>query len=233
MSFIMGIFKKKSIWRSHLGSCLTGVWEGMCSEEIPLGVEAKPSCLIQKVSKTIQQFGLKKSICDHTMFYKTSKVGAILFLVYVDDIDLFYQDFLAYHISYERLRKYVLHLLAKIRKLEVNLIVLQWFPMCIVRQRKMIILMVLKYNKLVGKLNYLTYSLLANLCLHPQSNIGWCQSRSYVTCKKLWSMAYYTTIMGILLLNVESKIDRSTTRYCVFVSENLVSWKSKKQNVAS
>lgn len=92
MSFIKGIFKKKSIWRSHLGSCLRGVWEGMCSEEIPLGVEAKPSCLIRKVSKTIQQFGLKKSNCDHTMFYKRSEVGAILFLVYVDDIVITWND---------------------------------------------------------------------------------------------------------------------------------------------
>lgn len=39
-----------------------------------------------RFSEVIQEFGMKKSKCDHSVFYQQSEVGLILLVVYVDDI---------------------------------------------------------------------------------------------------------------------------------------------------
>nr|CAD1837447.1 unnamed protein product [Ananas comosus var. bracteatus] len=40
----------------------------------------------KRFSEVVQEFGMKKSKCDHSVFYRHSETGIILLVVYVDDI---------------------------------------------------------------------------------------------------------------------------------------------------
>ena len=50
------------------------------------GLKQSPRAWFGKFSEVIQQFGLQKSRCDHSVFYRKSDAGIILLVVYVDDI---------------------------------------------------------------------------------------------------------------------------------------------------
>lgn len=63
-------------------------------------------CLMQnshvwfdKFSKIVCEFRLKKSKCDHLIFYRQSTADIILIIVYFDDIVITRNDMQEYHLS--------------------------------------------------------------------------------------------------------------------------------------
>lgn len=60
------------------------------------GLKTEPSSWFGKFSEALQVFGLKKSNCDHTMFYKHFEGGIILLMVYVDYIVIIGSDVCMY-----------------------------------------------------------------------------------------------------------------------------------------
>ncbi|WRX19899.1 Reverse transcriptase [Theobroma cacao] len=50
------------------------------------GLKQSLRAWFDKFSEPVQELGMKKSKCDHSVFYRQSEVGIILLLVYVDDI---------------------------------------------------------------------------------------------------------------------------------------------------
>ncbi|KAK3038414.1 hypothetical protein RJ639_030580 [Escallonia herrerae] len=49
-------------------------------------LKQSPRAWFGKFSEVVQKFGLQKSKCDHSVFYRKSAAGVILLVVYVDDI---------------------------------------------------------------------------------------------------------------------------------------------------
>ncbi|EOY03970.1 Cysteine-rich RLK (RECEPTOR-like protein kinase) 8, putative [Theobroma cacao] len=107
-----------------------------------------------------------------------------------------------------------------------------------------------KYRRLVGKLNYLTMtrpniaysvSIVSQFMSAPTIN-HWaaleqilCYLKGAPRCGLFYENHGHTNIECFSDADwAGSKSDkRFTTRYCVFIGGNLVSWKSKKQNVVS
>lgn len=52
-----------------------------------------------KFSEIFCEFGLKKSKCDHLIFYRQSTADIILIIVYFDDIVITRNDMQEYHLS--------------------------------------------------------------------------------------------------------------------------------------
>nr|CAD1821673.1 unnamed protein product [Ananas comosus var. bracteatus] len=50
------------------------------------GLKQSPRAWFGRFSEVVQEFGMKKSKCDHSVFYRHSETGLILLVVYVDDI---------------------------------------------------------------------------------------------------------------------------------------------------
>jgi len=57
------------------------------------GLKQSPRAWFGKFSEVVQKFGLTKSNCDHSVFYRQSAVGIILLVVYVDDIVITGSDY--------------------------------------------------------------------------------------------------------------------------------------------
>ena len=50
------------------------------------GLKQSPRAWFGRFSEVVQKFGMQKSKCDHSVFYRNSTTGLILLVVYVDDI---------------------------------------------------------------------------------------------------------------------------------------------------
>ena len=50
------------------------------------GLKQSPLACFGKLSKAVEEFGMRKSKSDHSVFYKNSSSGIIMLVVYVDDI---------------------------------------------------------------------------------------------------------------------------------------------------
>ncbi|KAJ9180876.1 hypothetical protein P3X46_009068, partial [Hevea brasiliensis] len=50
------------------------------------GLKQSPRAWFGRFSEAVQEFGMQKSKCDHSVFYRQSEAGLILLVVYVDDI---------------------------------------------------------------------------------------------------------------------------------------------------
>nr|XP_009794179.1 PREDICTED: uncharacterized protein LOC104240969 [Nicotiana sylvestris] len=50
------------------------------------GLKQSPRAWFGRFSEAVLEYGMKKSNCDHTVFYKKSEDGIILLVIYVDDI---------------------------------------------------------------------------------------------------------------------------------------------------
>ena len=245
------------------------------------GLKQSPRAWFGKFSQAVARFGMEKCKSDHSVFYKQTRCGIILLVVYVDDIIITRSDIvgisslksflhnqfhtkdlgiLKYFLGVEvtrnkkgiflSQRKYVLDLLTETGKLGAKPSSTPMLPNIQLTKDGDQFEDPEKYRRLVGKMNYLTvtrpdiaYSVSIVSQFMSAPTIHHWKALEQILC-------YLKGAPGLGLLyrksghtHIEcfsdadwagSKVDRrSTTGYCVFVGGNLVSWKSKKQNVVS
>ncbi|KAK3019401.1 hypothetical protein RJ639_004651 [Escallonia herrerae] len=69
------------------GSVAQGEYGKVCHlKKSSYGLQQSPRAWFAKFTEVAQEFGLQKSKCDHSVFYRKSNAGVILLVVYVDDI---------------------------------------------------------------------------------------------------------------------------------------------------
>ncbi|RVW15162.1 Retrovirus-related Pol polyprotein from transposon TNT 1-94 [Vitis vinifera] len=217
------------------------------------GLKQSPRAWFSRFSSVVQEFGMLRSTADHSVFYHHNSLGQCIYLVvYVDDIVITGSDqdgiqklkqhlfthfqtkdlgklkyFLGIEIAQSSSgvvlsqRKYALDILEETGMLDckpvdtpmdpnVKLVPGQGEPLGDPG----------RYRRLVGKLNYLTIT-------RPDISFP-CQG-------VLYENRGHTQVVGYTDADwAGSPTDRrSTSGYCVFIGGNLISWKSKKQDVVA
>ncbi|RVW97213.1 Retrovirus-related Pol polyprotein from transposon RE1 [Vitis vinifera] len=217
------------------------------------GLKQSPRAWFSRFSSVVQEFGMLRSTADHSVFYHHNSLGQCIYLVvYVDDIVITGSDqdgiqklkqhlfthfqtkdlgklkyFLGIEIAQSSSgvvlsqRKYALDILEETGMLDckpvdtpmdpnVKLVPGQGEPLGDPG----------RYRRLVGKLNYLTIT---------RPDISFPYTRQGV----LYQNRGHTQVVGYTDADwAGSPTDRrSTSGYCVFIGGNLISWKSKKQDV--
>jgi len=86
-AFLHGDLNEEVYMEQPPGFVAQGEYGKVCHLRKSLyGLKQSPRAWFGKFSDVVQEFGLKKSKCDHSVFYRQSTVGIILLVVYVDDI---------------------------------------------------------------------------------------------------------------------------------------------------
>ncbi|RVW60764.1 Retrovirus-related Pol polyprotein from transposon RE1 [Vitis vinifera] len=219
------------------------------------GLKQSPRAWFSRFSSVVQEFGMLRSTADHSVFYHHNSLGQCIYLVvYVDDIVITGSDqdgiqklkqhlfthfqtkdlgklkyFLGIEIAQSSSgvvlsqRKYALDILEETGMLDckpvdtpmdpnVKLVPGQGEPLGDPG----------RYRRLVGKLNYLTIT-------RPDISFPYTRPRCIVENRGHTQVVGYTDADW-----AGSPTDRrSTSGYCVFIGGNLISWKSKKQDVVA
>ena len=225
-----------------------------------------------RFSDMIIEFGMKRSSCDHTIFFKHIDSGCILLIVYVDDIVITESDaqgisslkeffqasfqtkdlgqlkyFLGIELAYSRKgiflsqRKYVPDLLTDTGLLGAKSCETPMDPnVKLVVDEGEIFSEPEKYRRLVGKLNYLTITR-SNIAFSVSVFSQFMTAPTTVHWDALIRIVRYlkgTPGKGIVYgdhggIQIEGFTDadwagllndrKSTTGYCVFMGENLIS----------
>lgn len=218
------------------------------------GLKQSPRAWFDRLTQVLKRHGFSQGQTDHTMFTKHSSDGRIVvMIIYVDDIiitgDLF-REITRLKIGMEvarskqgivvSQRKYTLDLLSETGLLGCKPTSIPMEPTSKSSQPKEDAELVDKgrYQRLVGKLIYLT---------HTRPDIGYAVgmvSRFMNTPTKQnmdagYGLFFKKTNQRDLQIFTDadwggSRTDgRSTTGYCTFVWGNLVTWRSKKQQVVA
>ncbi|KAL6313697.1 hypothetical protein AAG906_010115 [Vitis piasezkii] len=248
-AFLHGDLQEEVYMEQPPGFVAQGEYGKVCHLRKSLyGLKQSPRAWFGKFSEVIQEFGMNKSKVDHSVFYRQSANGIILLVVYVDDIVITRNDCAG--ISSLKL-KYVLDLLAETGKMEAKPCSTPMIPnVHLTKDDGDPFDNPERYKRLVGKLNYLTVtrpdiayavSIVSQFMSAPTV-------KHWAALEQILCYLKRAPGLGILYSNhghaqiecftdadwAGSKADRrSTTGFCVFVGGNLVSWKSKKQNVVS
>ncbi|RVW99739.1 Retrovirus-related Pol polyprotein from transposon TNT 1-94 [Vitis vinifera] len=211
------------------------------------GLKQSPRAWFGRFSSVVQEFGMLHSTADHSVFYHHNSLGQCIYLVvYVDDIVITGNDqdgiqklkqhlfthfqtkdlgklkyFLGIEIAQSSSgvvlsqRKYALDILEETGSLDCKLVDTPMDPnVKLVPGQGEPLGDPGRYRRLVGKLNYLTIT---------RPDISFLENRGH------------TQVVGYTDADwAGSPIDRrSTSAYCVFIGGNLISWKSKKQDVVA
>jgi hypothetical protein len=98
-AFLHGDLQEEVYMEQPPGFVVQGEFGNVCRLRRSIyGLKQSPRAWFGRFSEVVQKFGMQKSKCDHSVFYRNSNTGLILLVVYVDDIVITGNDSEASHL---------------------------------------------------------------------------------------------------------------------------------------
>uniref|UniRef100_A0A2N9GB44 Integrase catalytic domain-containing protein n=1 Tax=Fagus sylvatica TaxID=28930 RepID=A0A2N9GB44_FAGSY len=225
------------------------------------GLKQSPRAWFDKFSKAVVSHGMTRSQADHSVFFKKTRTGIVILVVYVDDIvitgsdkegiQIFDQSSQLEVFSLKTWRKYTLDILQDTGYLGSKPVATPMEPnLKLMPDEGDFVDDPDTYRRLVGKLIYLTItrpdisyavSIVSQFMTNPRVPHMNAVIRILKYLKNAPGRGLFYRSSGHLRIEGYTDADwagspsdrKSTTGYCTFIGGNLVTWRSKKQSVVA